>query len=436
MLLKLFFALPDVFISKVLPQISYQDLESLQKIHKVFHELITSSIFWHRRLYHQLKISTLPNALCTVERSKLLEKLCNQGLKFPIKHAPPEKIISNFNNIEIYYENSDENIGETSGSQILRFHNTNTLHVQTVMEEKIYPELVADVFVEIEFSMDLESKLDRDQPWIFELNDQQFIVENPLRYFISSLQTHSYCNYRPFSANETKEVKWFKFIPDLLCKSKIRNSFSMICLNPNGLSGIQLKDITLKAKRRIDTFVCGLFVENKRLDNNQIFRSLIDPIGLLREHRAVEVIQKLSPGYYLEYPEPFENSQILKLQQTAYINLKIEIPINQRGKFKISLRMKILERFHFGKCLAITNEMDIAEENQSNTISEISSRIIENPNSYFGKQFPVEEWFEWKLCEFTSDTNDGVFICKIRCQNDRSWKSGLEFSSINVYAVQ
>jgi len=45
-------------------------------------------------------------------------------------------------------------------------------------KKKIYPELVADVFVEIEFSMDLESKLDRDQPWIFELNDQQFIIEN------------------------------------------------------------------------------------------------------------------------------------------------------------------------------------------------------------------------------------------------------------------
>lgn len=183
MLLRFYNTLPDVFISKVLPQITFNDLEVLQKVHKQFHQLITNSIFWHRRLYHQLLISRLPNALCTVESSKTLEKLATEGIIFPIVHKPPKRVISNLNNIEIYYENSAENSTENgilvnSSSRILRFHNTNNLHIRTVMEERIYPESVASVYVEIVFSMDLESKLDRDQPWVFELNDQQFVVEN------------------------------------------------------------------------------------------------------------------------------------------------------------------------------------------------------------------------------------------------------------------
>ena len=172
MLLRLYLTLPDVFISKVLPEISYHDLETLQQVHHTFYKLLTSSIFWHRRLYHQLLISKLPNALCTVQSSKTLEKLAFEGIDFPLIHKPPERVISNLNNIEIYYENDD--------AKILRFHNTNTLHIKTVLDSKIYPESVADVFVEIVFSMDLESKLDREQPWIFELNGKQFKIENAI----------------------------------------------------------------------------------------------------------------------------------------------------------------------------------------------------------------------------------------------------------------
>lgn len=433
MLLRFYNTLPDVFISKVLPQITFNDLEVLQKVHKQFHQLITNSIFWHRRLYHQLLISRLPNALCTVESSKTLEKLATEGIIFPIVHKPPKRVISNLNNIEIYYENSAENSTENgilvnSSSRILRFHNTNNLHIRTVMEERIYPESVASVYVEIVFSMDLESKLDRDQPWVFELNDQQFVVENPLRFFITTLQTHSLCNYRPFSSNETKQIKWFTFIPDILCLSKIENSFSMQCSNLNGLSGIQVKQVRLKAKPGNKKFSPGLFSNGESLDENWVVSGSINPIGLVQEFRAVEVIQKLSPGYYLEYPDPADNAQILKLQQTAYLNLNIQFSIMRVGKFKISLRMKILERFHFGKFLAVTYDANSGESP--------TTQIIEDPNKFFGRKYPIEEWFEWDLCVVQTDVIDSIFNCRIYCQNDRSWKSGLEFSSIKLYTIQ
>merc|ERR1712178_445178 len=127
-------------------------------------------------------------------------------------------------------------------------------------------------------------------------------------------QAYSLCNYRPFSANEIKQIKWFSYIPGLLCQIQVENIFSMQCFNPNGLSGIQLKQIKLKAKPRNQKFISGLFFESSLLRENKITLPTISMVtnteNLVHEYRAVEFIQKLSPGYYLEHPDPIDNAQI------------------------------------------------------------------------------------------------------------------------------
>ena len=220
----------------------------------------------------------------------------------------------------------------------------------------------------------------------------------------------------------------------MLCQSQVENVFSMQCFNPNGLSGIQLKQIKLKAKPRNRKFTSGLFFENSLLRENRITLPTTSAIttseNLIHEYRAVEVIQKLSPGYYLEHPDPADNAQILRLQQTAYINLKIETPVEMVGYFKFTIRMKLLERFHFGKCLKVDFYINSGNTHEDENVT---SRTIENPNEFFGTNFPIDEWFEWTLAETQVKNRRDIFICKIYCQNDRSWKSGMEFSTINVY---
>lgn len=100
------------------------------------------------------------------------------------------------------------------------------------------------------------------------------------------------------------------------------------------------------------------------------------------------------------------------------------------GYFKFTIRMKLLERFHFGKCLKVDFYINSGDTHHD---EKITSRIIDNPNEFFGTNFPIDEWFEWTLAETQVKNRRDIFICKIYCQNDRSWKSGMEFSTINVY---
>lgn len=329
-------------------------------------------------------------------------------------------------------------------------------------------------------SLDLEAKIDRDEPWQLRLNDSRLVIENPLQFFVSSLQAYSYCNYRPFSVNENTDRKWFTFIPNLNCLSSIENVFEISAFNQIGLSGIRIRSIKLLAESRNRKFQPGLFIKrtqrcseleaqcvskahihdkfyykmlqhlehNLALDN--IPFSVRNSAAILRgSFQAVDHIQKLSPGYYLEYPDQGESAQILKLQQAAYLNIRFQLklsltsPLSESTKIIAVLRMRLLERFHLGSDLII--RFHLGPENCP-YVGEAGYKElhIKSPNYYFASKYPNGEWFEWELCTLDLDeyliwtaepVRELVYSCHIKCQNDRSWKSGIEFSNIRLYSM-
>jgi len=494
MLLQLQSRLPDVF-SNVLVYLTYRDLDQLQNAHKNFRVLLTSSIYWHRRLFHQLRISHKKSSLCTYQSSKLLERLACDGLTFPLTNRPPKTAIANLNNISIYFDAASGSIASNDGSglyenivasrqrrnKILNFHSTNVLHIKSTLEEKIFPEGAAKIFVEIEMSLDLEAKIDNDEPWQVRLNEETLKIENPLQFFISTLQAHSYCNYRPFSVNESIERKWFTFIPALTCTSQIENCFEIRAFNQIGFSGIRVRSIKLLASSPNRKFVPGLYIKThttstvleKQISSKYKFYDTlyhkIDETSnqhvanfsrlalarhrsatsqLIGTYQAVEHIQKLSPGYYLEYPEQGELAQILKLQQAAYLNIRFQLkftldtPASTSTRVIAVLRMRLLERFHLGSQLSL--RYHLGPENCPYFGDAVYKEVtLDTPNYYFASQFPVGEWFEWEICALDlrdyliygaePSITSFVYSCHLKCKNDRSWKSGIEFSNIQLF---
>ena len=197
----------------------------------------------------------------------------------------------------------------------------------------------------------------------------------------------------------------------------------------------------------------------------------------------------LSPGYYVNNFHPIEGS-VLKMQQTAYINLTWSVKLIENfgnfgnfGNFKnfkklnIYLKTKFYYRYNLGQGIAINSSIylknkssssnfnetiyfdDPAPDNNNNLLANSFNEII-NPNYKIqeisenhensknsNSKTNIHDFFYWKVSTFelkdlqslhyfTDKLQDGskeVHVSvSLKCFKDKFWKCGMELSEMVV----
>merc|ERR1712038_911895 len=106
--------------------------------------------------------------------------------------------------------------------------------------------------MKLRFSIDLKPSMQTRTGLSFSLNNCQYVIDEPNRYFVPTLQKYSWCNYQyfPTMVDKDKEVqavergvKWFDYIPPIEAGASIAN---LIKIRGFGIfSGLKFHSVSL-----------------------------------------------------------------------------------------------------------------------------------------------------------------------------------------------